>query len=555
LKEAGQGYLTVGVTGINDSGMTHGTDIVIKKINTKTPSTWKGEPACYHTEKEWVVTKEPDCGYEGVDSYTCKACGKVFETKAIPTVGEHNPVGEWTVAVDPNCANEGKEVNLCTKCGLPAEEKVIPADPEKHSKGWYTTFPTCEEVGIKKRYCLICGIMFPEENLILDPIGHAFTNYIIDSNATCIEDGTKTAKCDRCDATDVITESAYGHIEGEWETVKQTSCTESGKKILKCKVCNIVLKTENIPNIASHSFTIYKYNNDATCLKDGTKTAYCDNGCGTTDTVTAAGTSTGKHNYKESVLTEATCENEGIMLYLCECGNNYTKSISKAHKEKWMVVVEPTATQEGKEIKYCTVCTVVLETKTLPKKNSTVFIDVPLNTWYAEGVSYCSEKGYITGIGNNKFNPNGKLTREQFVVILARVAGAELSDYKSTEFNDVDVNSWYGPSVIWANKEGYVNGVGDGTKFGVSQEMTREQLATMFYRYAEKNSVNVDAKANLTEFIDASSVSNWATDACAWAIGAGLLGSTDSSKKVLSPQMTVTRAQAAKIFMSYDNIK
>ncbi|MBR5515710.1 MAG: S-layer homology domain-containing protein, partial [Clostridia bacterium] len=88
-----------------------------------------------------------------------------------------------------------------------------------------------------------------------------------------------------------------------------------------------------------------------------------------------------------------------------------------------------------------------------------------------------------------------------------------------------------------------------------SQEMTREQLATMFYRYAEKNSVNVDAKANLTEFIDASSVGSWATDACAWAIGAGLLGSTDSSKKVLSPQMTVTRAQAAKIFMSYDNIK
>ncbi|MBR5514985.1 MAG: S-layer homology domain-containing protein, partial [Clostridia bacterium] len=303
-----------------------------------------------------------------------------------------------------------------------------------------------------------------------------------------------------------------------------------------------------------HSFTDYKYDGNATCSKDGTKTAYCDNGCGTKDTVTATGTSTGKHNYKESVLTEATCENEGIMLYLCECGNNYTKSIPKAHKEKWMVVVEPTTTEEGKEIKYCTVCTVVLETKTLPKKNSTVFVDVSASAWYSEGVSYCSGKGYITGIGNNKFNPEGKLSREQFVVILARVAGADLTKYTKTEFNDVEVNSWYGPSVIWSNESGYVNGTGNG-RFGVGMNIDRESLATLFYRYAQKQGIDVDKRADLSGYSDYYLISSWSKEACSWAVNVGILGSTDINLLTLSPKMTVTRAQAAKIFMSYDNIK
>ncbi|MBR5515850.1 MAG: S-layer homology domain-containing protein [Clostridia bacterium] len=183
------------------------------------------------------------------------------------------------------------------------------------------------------------------------------------------------------------------------------------------------------------------------------------------------------------------------------------------------------------------------------------FTDVDKEMWYAAGARYCVEMGYITGTDKGTFMPDGKLTREQFVVILARVAGADLTKYTESKFTDVKASEWYGPSVIWANAEGYVNGVGDGSRFGVGQDMTREQLATMFFRYAGKNGVKVDGKANLAEFTDAASIGSWATDACAWAIDAGLLGSTKTDAKVLAPQMTVTRAQAAKIFMSYDSVK
>ncbi|MBE6574209.1 MAG: S-layer homology domain-containing protein [Ruminococcaceae bacterium] len=185
--------------------------------------------------------------------------------------------------------------------------------------------------------------------------------------------------------------------------------------------------------------------------------------------------------------------------------------------------------------------------------NSIEFPDVPkTGTWYSEGVYYCASKGYITGTDKGEFNPNGKLTREQFVVILARVAGADLTQYTVSKFADVKATSWYGPSVIWANESEYVNGVGDGTKFGVGQDMTREQLATMFFRYAKGNGVNVEGKADLSDYTDVATIGSWAKDACAWAVDAGLLSSTKTDAKVLSPKMSVTRAQAAKIFMSYD---
>ncbi|MBE6574050.1 MAG: hypothetical protein E7652_06630 [Ruminococcaceae bacterium] len=202
---------------------------------------------------------------------------------------------------------------------------------------------------------------------------------------------------------------------------------------------------------------------------------------------------------------------------------------------------------------YKAICKVVVEDP--PKVK---FPDVADNAWYSEGVYYCAGKGYITGTDKGTFNPDGKLTREQFVVILARVAGADLTQYTESPFADVVVKAstmWYAPSVIWAYENEFVNGVGDGSKFGVGQNMTREQLATMFFRYAKANGVNVEAKADLSDFADAAKVGSWAKEACEWAVEAGLIGSTSTTAKTLAPQMTVTRAQAAKIFMSYDILK
>lgn len=264
-----------------------------------------------------------------------------------------------------------------------------------------------------------------------------------------------------------------------------------------------------------HCFSEYVSNNDATCTTDGTKTAKCER-CDATDTVTDEGSATG-----------------------------HTES------NEWIVIEPATYDYEGYRIMNCSVCSTIVKSETIPVLIYKGFPDVSEDAWYYTGVRYCATRNYIAGNDKGEFMPSGKLTREQFVVILARVSGAKLSEYTDSSFADVNANAWYGPSVIWANKEGYVNGVGDGTKFGVGQDMTREQLAAIFFRYATQNGVSTDKRADLSSYTDVSKISSWAKDSCAWAAEAGLLGSTDKAKLVFSPKMTVTRAQAAKIFMSY----
>lgn len=178
------------------------------------------------------------------------------------------------------------------------------------------------------------------------------------------------------------------------------------------------------------------------------------------------------------------------------------------------------------------------------------FPDVRRTNWYYPGIRYCFERGYISGTDKGVFNPEGRLTREQFVVILARVDKADLSFFTVSPFRDVDAESWYGPSVIWAESGGYVNGIGEAL-FGVGRPMTRESIAVMLHRYSGDSSVY---PSKLYSYHDWGNVSSWAADSVNWAVVKGILGSTDSSRPILSPKMTVTRAQAAKIFTSIDQI-
>ena len=158
------------------------------------------------------------------------------------------------------------------------------------------------------------------------------------------------------------------------------------------------------------------------------------------------------------------------------------------------------------------------------------------------------------GTDEGIFKPNDELTREQFVVILARISGAKLSEYTESGFADVKADSWYGASVTWASAEGIVNGMGNGL-FGVGEPLSREQLAVILYRYAEAQRIDISDKADLSYCDDADYISTWADDACAWAVKAEVLGSTSEIDNLISPKMTVRRAQAAKIFMSFDKIK
>ena len=171
------------------------------------------------------------------------------------------------------------------------------------------------------------------------------------------------------------------------------------------------------------------------------------------------------------------------------------------------------------------------------------FADVDDAAWYAAFVKEATEKGYMNGVGNNKFNPDGTCTRAMVVTVLYRVAGQPAVGGPAS-FTDLTAD-WYANPVAWAQKTGVVNGV-TATTFGPDQNVTREQLVTMIWRSRNKPA----AAGSLTGFPDADKVSEYAKDAVAWAIGAGIInGIAKNGESFLAPQDFATRAQFAKIIV------
>lgn len=159
------------------------------------------------------------------------------------------------------------------------------------------------------------------------------------------------------------------------------------------------------------------------------------------------------------------------------------------------------------------------------------FTDVPAGSWYEEAVNYVHEKGLMNGTSSNAFSPNANTTRGMIVTILARVEGVNTNG-----------TPWYAAGQKWAMD----NGISDGTNMpGV---ITREQLATILYRYAKQKGYDVSKSAALTAFSDADKVSGYAAEAMQWAVAEGLL---QGSNGKLNPQGSATRAQVATILMRF----
>ena len=172
------------------------------------------------------------------------------------------------------------------------------------------------------------------------------------------------------------------------------------------------------------------------------------------------------------------------------------------------------------------------------------FKDSDPKAWYHDGVHYVLEEGIMNGTGDTAFAPNETTTRAMIVTILWRMEGEPSAE--ASAFEDLEKDSWYEAAVNWAAANNIVNGYSE-TQFGPTDKITREQLAAILFRYAEIESEG-DASA-LDAFTDADSVSDWATDAMAWAVSKGIItGMTDTT---LEPKGNATRAQVATILMRY----
>ena len=175
------------------------------------------------------------------------------------------------------------------------------------------------------------------------------------------------------------------------------------------------------------------------------------------------------------------------------------------------------------------------------------FLDVNEGDWFYDAVAYAYENGLMDGVGGNRFAPNSATTRAQLVTILYRMEGQPAVS-GDLPFTDVEAGTWYTNAVGWAAQNGIVNGVGDDT-FAPGNDLTREQLVTILYRYAETKGYDVSASADLAGYPDGEEIQAYAREAMAWAVAENIIQGMEDD--TLKPAGNASRAQIATILMRF----
>ena len=345
-----------------------------------------------HDFANYVANNDATCTENGTETATCALCGDVTDTREVANTAKGHAYGEWSVSKAVTCTVDGEERRDCANCDE-FETKVIKAEGHISLAEESVTAPTCTEKGYTTYTCSACKESYNDN--YTSALGHEFKNYVANGDATCTEDGTKTAKCERCDATDKVADkdSALGH---KYEAVVTApTCTAEGYTTYTCSVCKdsytadetakVAHKYEAVvtaPTCTAEGYTTYtcsackdSYEADKvdalghkydavvtapTCTAEGYTTYTCSV-CG--DSYTADETAKVAHEY-EAVVTDATCTVDGKTTYTCTaCGDTYSEVIkAKGHTyDEGIVTVEPTCTEAGRKIYVCQVCEEVKE--------------------------------------------------------------------------------------------------------------------------------------------------------------------------------------------------
>lgn len=187
-------------------------------------------------------------------------------------------------------------------------------------------------------------------------------------------------------------------------------------------------------------------------------------------------------------------------------------------------------------------------TPTYPTYPTTpTFVDVPSSRWSATYINKLAALGIINGTGGGYFEPTVYVTREEFVKMLAGVAGANVSGYTSSRFPDVSLSRWSAPYIAWAADRGITTGT-DGGRFAPTMRITREEMATMIYRYVQSAGKTLPSRNAPATFADASSIDNWALTAVSVMQQAGIIdGNVNNGRYTFDPFIPATREECAKM--------
>ena len=290
-------------------------------------------------------------------------------------------------------------------------------------EGWWRV--KCEKEGYITTWSDWLPVPPPqtEVNIGMEPKPHSFTNYISDGNATCTQDGTKTAKCDHCDVTDTIVDvgSALGHSFGEWAVITEPTTTEDGLEERCCTRCGhteqrTIAKLENPFNdVAPGSFY---YEPVMWAIENG-----ITNG--------TSATTFGPNDQ---------CMRAHVVTFL------------------WRAVGSPE-----------------------PTRTDNPFVDVKPGDFYYKPVLWAVENGITSGMDATHFGPTAYCNRAQVVTFLYRTMGNPDVGAASNPFTDVAVGSFYEKPVLWAVENGVTAGM-SATSFGPNSICNRAQIVTFLYR-------------------------------------------------------------------------
>jgi hypothetical protein len=179
--------------------------------------------------------------------------------------------------------------------------------------------------------------------------------------------------------------------------------------------------------------------------------------------------------------------------------------------------------------------------------NAKVFGDAD-DHWAKDYITFVAARDMFNGTGNNNFTPNGSMTRAMFVKVLANLEQADLSSYEASKFSDVPTGQWYSTAVEWAADKGIVNGVGND-RFDPNAPITREQMAVMLHNYIEFREYILPLSANEIVFTDDSKLSPWAKDSVSAIQRAGIISGRPGN--IFDPQSVATRGEGATIYAKF----
>ncbi len=453
---------------------------------------------------------DPTCTTTGsIEYWQCSVCGKKFSDAACTT-----EVTDVTLDKLPHSAGTAWEKDttyhwhLCTSCGSEVMDKTV------HTYGdWVTVAEATEtEAGLRKRTCSVCGYEQTEEIGIL-----RFT--------VTVRNGSGSGEYKSGETVTITADRRSGYTFEKW-TVDSGNVTLAKETD---STTTFTMPAENVTVTAT-----YRYNGGSGSGSGSSSGIVIKDEKG--KVLGKADPDTGIVELPITPVPAASSSRQAEELEITIPKNTTVKveiPVRNVTPGTVVAIVHADGTEEIVRTSIVTKNGVALElTSSATVKvydNSKFFSDVSAANWASDAVAFASSRELFNGTSANTFSPNAPMTRQMLMTVLARLDGTDTS------------GNAYAKGMEWAIRNGVSNGSDPEGK------ITREQLATMLWRYAGSPSVS----GRMTGFVDADQISGYAEDAMLWATKAGIIGGKGNGQ--LDPKGYATRAEVAAMLMRYCN--